>query len=314
MQSQDGAADDPVSIAGREMHFGESVVLDSHEPFRDWLMPVVVIDRDGSMKVNGSAVCIGPGTFVTARHVVDYLLDEWPEDGDAEVWVAWTTGSARGGPVNAFRGQLLSVKRYRRHPRVDLAILTTVLPAEAVERHVSVRWSLRMPELGEAVALLGYPDGRADADLSGDGPTGVVLEYPLMLSLGAVTGHREEWGTNSALPRSWPGFEINAPMPSAMSGGPVIDRRNRLIGFCSSSYEPSPPEHPDWNGYVSLTGFLLPMDVDVPDPDGTLVPTPLADLITSGAVLCDVDTETFHIDENGYPAYRAPASQLPDKA
>lgn len=301
--------DEPVSIGDIEMRRGESVVLGSHEAFRDWLMPVVVIDKEGALAVNGTAVCIGSGTFVTARHVVDYLLDECPEDRDAEVWVAWTTGPAQGGPVNAFHGQLLAVKRYRPHPRVDLAILTTAWPAEAVGRHATVRWSLRMPALGEAVALLGYPDGKAEADINGDGPTDVVLEYPLMLGLGSVTGHREGWGVNPKNPRSWPGFEIDAPMPPAMSGGAVIDCHNRLLGFCSSSHEPFPPENPDWSGFVNLAGFLLGLDVDVPKPDGTLAPTHLADLIKSRVVPCDVDPATFYIDEDGNPAYRAPTAQ-----
>lgn len=60
--------DEPITIAGIEMRRGECAVLDWHEAFRDWLMPVVVIDTDGALKVNGTAVCIGSGTFVTARH------------------------------------------------------------------------------------------------------------------------------------------------------------------------------------------------------------------------------------------------------
>jgi hypothetical protein len=204
---------------------------------------------------------------------------------------------------------MMAVKRYRRHPRVDLAILTTALPAEAVGRHTTVSWSLRMPALGEYVALLGYPDGTAEADLTGESPTSVVLEYPLTLGLGTVTAHREEWGINPMLPRSWPGVDIDAPMPCAMSGGAAMDRHNRLIGFSSSSHAPFPPEHPDWSGYVNLAGFLLDLDVDVPQPDGTLAPTDLRDLVASGVVPCGVDPATFYFDEDGYATYRAPTSQ-----
>nr|WP_255523665.1 serine protease [Terrabacter sp. MAHUQ-38] len=272
-------------------------------------MPIVLIDEDRELRVNGTAVCIGPGTFVTARHVVDYLLDVRPQGNDAEVWIAWTSGPGLLGTANAFRGQMLSVKRYRRHPRVDLAVLTTALPAGAVGQLATVRWSLRMPALGEPVALLGYPAGKASADITEEGPTGVALEYPLMLGFGSVTGHNELWGPNPNLPRSWPGFETDAPMPGAMSGGAVIDQHNRLIGFSSSSQKPNPPEHSSWSGYVNMAGFLLGMDVDVPQGDGTFVPLHVAELVGSGVMSVDVDPTTFYIDDYGNPTYRPPETQ-----
>src|SRR4051794_35501404 len=117
-----------MSIMGVVMRAGESRVIGSHDSFRNWLMPVVAIDTDGDLKVNGTAVRIGAGSFVTARHVVDYLLDDRPEDQDAEVWIAWDTGDVSDGRPGTFRGQLMAVERYRKHDRVDLAILTTALP------------------------------------------------------------------------------------------------------------------------------------------------------------------------------------------
>lgn len=291
---------------GIEMHRGQSMPIGSHLGFRDWLMPVVAIDEDGQLKVNGTAVCIGAGTFVTARHVVDYLLDERPEGADAGVWVAWTEGELTDDPRSGCRGQLMAVTRYRKHERVDLAILTTVLPSGAVGRHTTVPWTLRMLGLDEPLLLLGYPSGSAEADITADGPANVVLEYPLMVGLGAVTGHRDGWGDNPKLVRSWPGIETDAPMPSAMSGGAVIDRYNRLIGFSSSSQAPLPPELPDWNGYVSMAGFLLDMDVDVPHPGGLLKPQQLADLIQLGEIPCLVDEATFEFDPVTGPTYRFP--------
>ena len=74
-----------MNLLGVEMRLVDCVNVESTELFRDWLMPVIAVDN-GKLKVNGTAVCIGAGTFCdTAWHVVDYLLDDKGEDQDAEV-------------------------------------------------------------------------------------------------------------------------------------------------------------------------------------------------------------------------------------
>lgn len=308
--------DAALSILGFEMRPGDSVTVESRELFRDWLMPVVVIDPFGELKVYGTAVCIGLGTFVTARHVVEDLLGVERQGNDAGVWVAWDTGT-EGGASGRFRGLMLPVVRARGHERVDLAILTTTMPPETVGRHKTVAWVLRMLAVGELVVLLGYPNGQAKADITVDGPTDVELEHPLRLSLGMVTQHFEQWASEPfdpwgdpkpLNPRGWPGFGTDAPMPPAMSGGAVFDRSNGLVGLCSSSDEPG-PEHPEWAGFVNMTGYLLDMDVDVHGLDGALVPTPVPDVIDAGQVDVVTDRATFHLDENHKASYVFPSSK-----
>lgn len=298
-----------VNVLGVEMIPGDCVEVESTELFRDWLMPVIAVD-DGELKVNGTAVCIGAGTFVTARHVVDYLLDDKPEDQDAEVWVAWDAGGVSG--------QMMSVVQYRKHERVDLAILTTKVPPAAVGMHASMPWVLRMPKLDELVILVGYPNGRAWGDLNANGPTNVVLEHSLTLSLGRVTRYVEKWksepidpwGDRRPLnPRDWPGFDTDAPMPSAMSGGAVLDQSNMLIGFCSSSDRPNPPDTLTWSGFVNMTGYLLDMDVAVPGPNGSLFSKPMNEVVLSGEVKVAMDEASFRIDDNGDAKYVFPSAK-----
>lgn len=305
-----------VKILGIEMRPGDSVTVASREAFRDWLMPVLVIDDDGKLKVNGTAVCVGNGTFVTARHVVDYLLDDRRENEDAGVWVAWDTGEVAGS-ADELRGHMMSVVRYRRHEQVDLAILTTKVPSLAIGRHRTVPWALRMPALRELVALLGYPNGEANADLTLDGPINIKLTHPLTISLGCVTEYFKEWasepidpwGERRPLnPRGWPGFGTDAPMPPAMSGGAVFDQRNRLVGFCSSSDEPR-ADHEGWAGFVNMAGYLLDMDVDVNGPDGALVPTTVPDVLDAGQWQVVTDPATFHLGENDKATYVFPPAR-----
>ena len=78
---------------------------------------------------------------------------------------------------------MMAVVQDRKHERVDLAVLTTKVPPDATGKHATLPWVLRMPALGELVILVGYPNGRAWGDLTADGPTNVVLEHPLTLSL-----------------------------------------------------------------------------------------------------------------------------------
>jgi hypothetical protein len=211
-----------------------------------------------------------------------------------------------GGRPDTFHGLLMPVRGYRRHLMVDLAILTVKVPPEALGRQVCVRARLTMPAEGDPLVLLGYPGGSAAAGVEVDGPTNVTLEYPLTLTLGAATECRETWGEIPRLPRSWPGVDTDAPMPSAMSGGAVMDRHNRLIGFASSSHKPLPPEHPDWSGYVNLAGFLLDIEVDVPDPVGNTSPVPFRELVKAGQVPFEIDTSTFFFNDAGNADYRRP--------
>lgn len=304
----DGGVDEPLNVLGFEMRPGDRVEVGSTELFRDWLMPVIAI-VDGELRVNGTAVCIGAGTFVTARHVVDYLLDDKPEDEDAEVWVAWD--------ADGVNGHMMSVVTYRKHERVDLAILTTRVPPAAVDRLKSVPWEIRMPAPGELVIFVGYPNGRVWGDLTADGPTNVTLDHPLTISLGRVTEYFKDWQTELVdpwgelrplNPRGWPGFGADAPMPPAMSGGAVIGRGNKLIGFCSSSDQPYQPDVAGWAGFVNMAGYLLDMDVDVPGPNGRIVPPPVAKAMLLGGMPLEVDEASFQFDENGQAEYLFPGS------
>jgi hypothetical protein len=101
--------DNPITIAGIEMHRGECAVLvGPHEAFHDWLMPVVVIDTDGALKVTGT-VCVS----VPARSSRQGTSSTTCSTSAPKIRTPRCGSPGRPAPANAFHGQMLAVEGYR---------------------------------------------------------------------------------------------------------------------------------------------------------------------------------------------------------
>ncbi|MDN4160428.1 S1 family peptidase [Nocardioides abyssi] len=293
----------PFRLGNLSLARGEERDLGSHEGFRDWLMPVITA-RNGQKRVEGTAVCVGPGAYITAGHVVAHLGRAL--NGTPNAWIARTKGSNDPDDPASSRGQMLAVDNYRSLGSADLASIGTSLPAGGDGHFAAVRWSLRMPKRNELVAILGYPEGTAQWTWGGDtgsDPTDVVLEYPLRVGVGVVTAQQTSWALGGVRPS--PGFETDAPMYSAMSGGAVLDQRGRLLGFAATSTEPD--EYPDWNGFVTLAGVAFQLEVDLATPSGAKQKNVPVEALLDQFIPYDLD-DTFQgkDPETGRPRYCLP--------
>lgn len=115
--------------------------------------------------------------------------------------------------------------------------------------------------------------------------------------------------------RTSPGFTTSAATPHGMSGGPVFDANNEVIGFSSGATEPN-ENHPQWNSFVSGVAAALELNFteaaldDQPggagaDAEGSIEDRAIhfAQLVAQGQIACGLHP-TFHIDpvtrEAGY--------------
>lgn len=236
---------------------GEKYDLPGFHDLQRMVMPVVSI-HGGEVRCWGTAVCIGAGWFVTARHVISDLRD----DGVEDAFVIWETDTDLNGHGTDLLGAPLRVRTWHMHDEADLATLTAELPQEGVREIRKMDWSLRMPRLGEPVTVVGYSHLKGSIAVQPTGRLQLDWERTLSVGVGAVLEQRiERRGIGL---RQSPGFSTDAPALAGMSGGPVIDRRGDLLGFVSSSFEPATDEE-SWDSFVALAGPALELRVtDLP--------------------------------------------------
>jgi len=148
---------------------GERYDFPDYDQLQRLVMPVVSVEN-GVLRCWGTAVSIGAGWFVTARHVIDHL----DAAGATDVFVVWETDTPLPTGGVDYLGSVLRVRTWHLHPEVDLATLTAEIPAQAPGELRNLNWSLRMPSPREPVAVVGYshlsgtirpqPSGRGELD------------------------------------------------------------------------------------------------------------------------------------------------------
>lgn len=294
---------------GVVVRHGEHHDFPAYHPLQRALLPIVSTvdpeDRTPARKIRrgartlygtGTAVCIGAGWFLTAKHVVEPFAELNSATGDELMFVVLETDTGLGSGVNDVYGGMLPVRSYDLHPDVDLAAITVELPGSGVPEIRTLDLSLRMPKVGEPVAASGYPAMRADGALPDAGPVELAWERTLRASVGVVTEQTPV--RQGGWYRPGPGFVTDAPIFPGMSGGPVLDANNAVIGFVSSSLPPS--DGSGWTSYVASLGPALELSV-LDLPTGTKVDVDaaparkLAEVMLAGALTWEMD-ETCDVD------------------
>ena len=262
------------------------------------IFPVVSF-HDGQLEPLGSAVCIGAtGWFLTARHVVEGHISKYRDvvDGSAGLYILWETDERTIGGPTSYLGAPLPVIYAHPHGDVDLVSLTVGVHATTPARLRVATLSLRTPEVGEPVAVVGFSHMRLSGEVLAGQRSSMDYERTLSVGAGKVLEVQHERLGSSM--RRFPGLVTDAPIKPGMSGGPVFDQSGEVIGFNSSSLPPTLAD-PAWNSYVVLAGPALELDVMASEHDGD-APSQflIANLVADGAVSCmayesiDVDATT----------------------
>ncbi|HEX8001575.1 MAG TPA: serine protease [Mycobacteriales bacterium] len=313
---------------GLTVHEGELATFPDYTTLQRSVLPVFV--QAGSRMVGrGSAVCVAPGLFVTARHVVAELNDAQPAEWTVpfeRMWLYLETDQATASDPDAIYGGLLEVLFANPHSETDLATLTVDMVGKSAEWVRPVVLGLRMPQIGEQVDCFGYDLASAEGQLDADDIT-LILERRLSVSTGRVL-EQQPTRRLGGYHRTSPGFRTTAATPSGMSGGPVFDYNFEVIGFNSGSTAPN-NIHPEWDSFVSGVAAALELNFVVPESssdgygviDGSadaadiaLRTVQFAELVGENRIVCHMH-DTFHVDPNtGWAGYLPPSPPVTGEA
>lgn len=278
---------------------GQLHQFSTYHPLQRAVLPILAFQH-GVMKGLGTAVCIGPGWFVTAKHVVEEHYELFATDPHAPsgLFVYIQTDERPASDPDAILGDLLAIDSVNLHSETDLATMSSSLPNPSSEWLRTLPLALRMPEVGEPIAIAGYPTMGVESHAKPGLPLTVIVDPHFSVSVGEVL-HREAERRFQSY-RGSPGFESDAPSPSGMSGGAVIDSASRVVGFLSSAMEIG-GETPGWSSYTAAVGPVLELNLASPDPDQA-EPLHVARLVAEGHIECDV-FPNFAVDEQGNALY-----------
>lgn len=193
---------------------------------------------DDEHSVEGSAVIVGPGIALTAKHVIEPHLDRLAV-GDMH---SMCIGIAKSG-INIW-----TVRKATMLENMDIAILglqlNSAMPPNRTFRQTTI--STRLPRIGDRVQIVGFRANSATRSL-GSGERGYACDAKLLVSAGVVKERYPQGRDRVMLP--WPVLEIDCPSWGGMSGGPVFDEHGHLIGLLCSSFS---VDNGDGVSYVSL--------------------------------------------------------------
>ena len=186
----------------------------------------------------GSAVMVGPGVAVTARHVVDEMrakgfLATSRCCACSQLVSTRTAGSSSGAPTAspAWTSAIC--------PVLTLIRSTAPLaPSASPTRFSLAKMAARMPDVGETMSLIGFR--AADLAFAGRALMGLALVGSVGQVIDVYAARRDAHG----LPN--PSAAIGARTVNGMSGGAAFDAEGRLIGVISSGLEAE-------TSFISLT-------------------------------------------------------------
>jgi hypothetical protein len=186
---------------------------------------------NGRSHVWGTAFLIAPGLAVTAAHVVRAYEDCGHFRGDAGALMA--LGLAE--PIS----QIWYVDHIYIGDTGDLAILRLTYGAKLPPRLTltPLEMSAVMPSVGDVVTTMGFAS--AEESTAFDVEAGEIEGggTSLLVSVGRVIDVYRFGRDRVMAPRAC--FAAEVESVGAMSGGPVLNADGRVIGFITSSIEPT---------------------------------------------------------------------------
>lgn len=292
-----------------------------HGLLSQFVLPVYGRLEDGSWRCAGSCVVIctakDHALAYTAKHVTQFLEDIVGPDKLNELRIdpAFRRESFddKFGPVsqekpvpdfNADMWVIIPSVRSRAQvhqisimpgPELDVALLGLQLPLGRVSKFpMQVRIMSHGPQVGDEVALVGYPAGNVALEVDHGN---LQVEMKMKSVLGKVV---ERFGWNDHFLTRSPGFIVDVGVPSGMSGGAVLYNHPQfgpvLCGLISSSDDSS----------RTLSVMLYPtLILNNVIPHDASVPNNLLGLCEMGGIF-DVHDAPSHLTINANEPHTRP--------
>jgi hypothetical protein len=196
--------------------------FDALDIFEGLILQLILV-KESSRDIEGTAVLVAPGVALAATHVVQPYFEQLKSgeislhcvgvrEGEMTIWLVRDLTQVLESDITIFTLEL--VTDFQEPLRISLASLTT-----------------RTPAAGEMVTVVGFrtpkPASFEDGAFTFDGT--------MILSHGKVTAVYAEPTGRDRLMLPWPCLEIDCPTWGGMSGGPAFDRNGFLVGLLCSS-------------------------------------------------------------------------------
>jgi S1-C subfamily serine protease len=268
-------------------------------PIEECVMPLLA-KVDGLLWPVGTAFAIhSAGLMVTARHVVEeaasHAVPRHGADGSSYMHyelIALYLSAQLGGGESELLGGLLPVVEVWSDEQQDVAILRVDLPRNTDTgeslRLRTVRLGVRPPKQGNPVVAYGYYKMAASRVVDGD----VTYKQSTAISSGRVIDLFHE--KRDSLLATYPSFHVDARFAPGMSGGPIIDDRDRVCGIVSRGVTSEDDVHTGLGASIWPV-LALPIRLNV---DGSgLRDTTLLELARRKILPLDEDGATIDVSE-----------------
>lgn len=215
----------------------------------DGALLAVVVQYDDYYVIEGTAVMIGLGLAMTAKHIFEHRTDHRAAamKGDA---IVLCLGARPNGRLDIW-------KCYAMSPGAgdgDLELLSLMLLSDwpSDGRFAVLPLTTRVPPEGETVTVAGFRFGEPDKRYAiGDPePVGGLL-YISRGAAGKWSYPKHDW-----LP--YPTIEVLSGSLGAMSGGAVLDINNHVIGITSRGLSTEDKRGPTWAAWWMSAYFWRP--------------------------------------------------------
>ncbi len=268
----------------------------------------VVVERSGwKLNVVGTAVLISGHLAVTARHVLDYVLQTYGAKQKSDMGIEIDSFELKLYQVLPGPVYRIWTVRSAWPCATDIAVLyfvldKTTLPDEAI---VWKQPLLRVlpPPTGQKVVAFGYRLSTITASEGEDGQHHIELNDRPTTSIGTV---RQIYPSRrDAVMLPFPCFEVEARFDPGMSGGMVIDETGALCGLICASLQTDDPNALPISYVASLWPMLKTViSVDRGDRYPRGVSYPVIDLAIDGLIAVN---DLHELDPTHFPNKQLPS-------
>jgi len=212
----------PVAVAGNL-----PVGVDNWDFFDGSLLAIGFRDGNDVLNIEGTAVMIGFGLAISAKHVFHDRLDALLAGNE----VLYAVGLRPGGHADIWQLQHVTAS----NEGGDLAILSLALMSDLPDggRFTCLPLTARRPVRGEQLTIVGFHFDRNKNLL--DRATGAVTVTGQMY---AVVGELSPffWRVRDSSSAPFPALEILCGVHGGMSGGAVLDKDGGVVGIVSRGW------------------------------------------------------------------------------